>query len=125
MESASTTRSSAISTQRMISVSTVASASSYGAVAAASKRGLLLHNAPSLTIEARYNRPVRIKWINDLKDGSGHYLPHLLPGDRAVDGDLVAGDVLEDPLVGRRRPPRVVLGRQPVDRRFRSGRRYR
>jgi FtsP/CotA-like multicopper oxidase with cupredoxin domain len=53
----------------------------YGAVAAASKRGLLLHNAPSLTIEARAGRSVRIKWINDLKSSAGTYLPHLLPVD--------------------------------------------
>ncbi|MCU0252735.1 MAG: multicopper oxidase [Vicinamibacterales bacterium] len=53
----------------------------YGAVAAADKRGLLLHNAPSLTIEAQHNRPVRIKWINDLKDANGNHLPHLLPVD--------------------------------------------
>jgi FtsP/CotA-like multicopper oxidase with cupredoxin domain len=53
----------------------------YGAVRAASERGLLLHNAPSLTIEAQANRPVRVKWINDLKDARGKYLPHLLPVD--------------------------------------------
>jgi FtsP/CotA-like multicopper oxidase with cupredoxin domain len=53
----------------------------YGAVKSASKRGLLLHNAPSLTIEAMWNRPVRVKWINDLVDASGNYLPHLLPVD--------------------------------------------
>ena len=53
----------------------------YGAVAAEGKRGLLLHNAPSLTIEARCNRPVRVKWINDLVDAEGNYLPHLLPVD--------------------------------------------
>jgi FtsP/CotA-like multicopper oxidase with cupredoxin domain len=53
----------------------------YGAVSSASRRGLLLHNAPSLTIEAQWNRPVRVKWINDLVDGSGNYLPHLLPVD--------------------------------------------
>jgi FtsP/CotA-like multicopper oxidase with cupredoxin domain len=53
----------------------------YGAVAADSKRGLLLHNAPSLTIEAKWQRPVRVKWINDLLDGNGNYLPHLLPVD--------------------------------------------
>jgi FtsP/CotA-like multicopper oxidase with cupredoxin domain len=53
----------------------------YGAVTSASRRGLLLHNAPSLTIEARWNRPVRIKWINDLKDADGNYLSHLLPVD--------------------------------------------
>jgi FtsP/CotA-like multicopper oxidase with cupredoxin domain len=53
----------------------------YGAVRSASKRGLLVHNAPSLTIEARWNRPVRVKWINDLKDANGSFLPHLLPVD--------------------------------------------
>ena len=53
----------------------------YGPTKRSSKRGLLLHNAPSLTIEARANRPVRIKWINDLVDSDGSYLPHLLPVD--------------------------------------------
>ncbi|HEX6034196.1 MAG TPA: multicopper oxidase [Anaerolineales bacterium] len=53
----------------------------YGAVAAESKRGLLLHNAPSLTIEADWRRPVRVKWINDLKGANGDFLPHLLPVD--------------------------------------------
>ena len=53
----------------------------YGAVRAASNRGLLIHNAPSLTIEAQVNRPVRIKWINDLVDAGGNYRPHLLPVD--------------------------------------------
>ncbi|GAB6191234.1 multicopper oxidase family protein [Desulfocastanea catecholica] len=53
----------------------------YGAVATAIKKGLLLHNAPSLTIEAKWNRPVRVKWINGLVDANGNYLPHLLPVD--------------------------------------------
>jgi spore coat protein A len=53
----------------------------YGAVKSASATGLLLHNAPSLTIEAQVNRPVRVKWINDLKDADDNYLPHLLPVD--------------------------------------------
>src|SRR5918994_5509604 len=53
----------------------------YGAVKRASSRGLLLHNAPSLTIESRWNRPVRIKWINELVDANGNFLPHLLPVD--------------------------------------------
>lgn len=56
----------------------------YGAVSAASKRGLLLHNAPSLTIEARWNRPVRVKWINDLVDEAGKFRPHLLPVDQTL-----------------------------------------
>ena len=38
----------------------------YGAIAAENSRALLIHNAPSLTIEATWNRPVRVKWINDL-----------------------------------------------------------
>ncbi|MFN8440220.1 MAG: multicopper oxidase [Caldilineaceae bacterium] len=53
----------------------------YGSVKAAIPTGLLLHNAPSLTIEAKAGRPVRVKWINDLKDANGNYLPHLLPVD--------------------------------------------
>jgi FtsP/CotA-like multicopper oxidase with cupredoxin domain len=53
----------------------------YGAVTSASPSGLLLHNAPSLTIEAQADRPVRVTWINDLKDEDGDYLPHLLPVD--------------------------------------------
>ena len=53
----------------------------YGAVTSQSKRGLLIHNAPSLTIEAKWKRPVRVKWINELVDADGNYLPHLLPVD--------------------------------------------
>ncbi|MDC0678176.1 multicopper oxidase family protein [Sorangium atrum] len=37
---------------------------------------------PAFTIEARYRRPVRVKWINELKDpATGRFLPHLLPVD--------------------------------------------
>ena len=36
---------------------------------------------PSLTIEAKHGTPVRIKWINQLVDQSGNFLPHLLPVD--------------------------------------------
>jgi FtsP/CotA-like multicopper oxidase with cupredoxin domain len=53
----------------------------YGGKAAQSNRGLLIHHAPSLTIEAMVNRPVRVKWINELVDTNGAYLPHLLPVD--------------------------------------------
>jgi spore coat protein A len=56
----------------------------YGAVKSASKKGLLLHHAPSLTIESKWNRPARVKWINELVDGTGHYLPHLLPVDQTL-----------------------------------------
>ena len=60
----------------------------YGAKVAQSNRGLLVHNAPSLTIEAKWNRPVRVKWINELVDEGGNYLPHLLP----VDPDTALGE---------------------------------
>jgi spore coat protein A, manganese oxidase len=53
----------------------------YGAVTGAGRNPLLVHNAPSLTIEAQWKRPVMVKWINDLKDANGDYLPHLLPVD--------------------------------------------
>jgi bilirubin oxidase len=49
---------------------------SYG-----SKNHPATFNYPAFTIEARHNRPVRVKWINGLVDGDGRYLPHLLPVD--------------------------------------------
>lgn len=37
---------------------------------------------PAFTIEAKWRAPVRVKWINDLKDPfTGNYLPHILPVD--------------------------------------------
>ena len=56
----------------------------YGPAKALSPKAPIIYNAPSLTIEATWNRPVRIKWINDLKDASGKYLPHLLPVDQTL-----------------------------------------
>jgi FtsP/CotA-like multicopper oxidase with cupredoxin domain len=41
-------------------------------------------NYPAFTIEATYRRPVRVKWINDLVDADGTYLPHLLPIDQTL-----------------------------------------
>jgi len=38
-------------------------------------------NYPAFTIEAEFNRPVRVKWVNDLKDADGKFLHHLLPVD--------------------------------------------
>ena len=38
-------------------------------------------NYPAFSIEAKYNRPVRVKWINDLKDANGNFLPHILSVD--------------------------------------------
>ena len=49
---------------------------SYGAVANAAT-----FNYPAFTIETQVDRPVMVKWINGLVDGSGNYLPHILPVD--------------------------------------------
>ena len=46
-------------------------------------------NYPAFTIEATVDRPVRVKWINDLvTEVSGDFLPHLLP----VDPDAALGE---------------------------------
>ncbi len=41
-------------------------------------------NYPAYTIEAKYEKPVRVKWINDLVDENGDYLPHILPVDQTI-----------------------------------------
>lgn len=39
---------------------------------------------PANTIEADVDVPVRVKWINDLVDDNGRYLPHLFPVDQTL-----------------------------------------
>ncbi len=41
-------------------------------------------NYPSFTIEAIYGRATRVKWMNQLVDADGKYLPHLLPVDQTL-----------------------------------------
>jgi spore coat protein A, manganese oxidase len=41
-------------------------------------------NYPAFTVEASWRKPVRVKWINELVDPNGNYLPHLLPVDQTV-----------------------------------------
>ena len=67
----------------------------YGAITGSGRNPLLLHNSPSLTIEAKWKRPVRIKWINDLKDANGNYLPHLLPVDPTLHWANPPGGITE------------------------------
>jgi bilirubin oxidase len=50
-------------------------------------------NYPAFTIEARFKRPVRVRWINDLKDPSGAFLPHLLPVDPTLHWANPAGGI--------------------------------
>src|SRR5262249_6533302 len=38
-------------------------------------------NYPAFTIEAKVDRPVRVKWVNDLCERNGRFLPHLLAVD--------------------------------------------
>jgi FtsP/CotA-like multicopper oxidase with cupredoxin domain len=40
--------------------------------------------APSFTIEATKDVPVKVTWVNELIDTSGGYLPHLLPVDQTL-----------------------------------------
>jgi spore coat protein A len=48
------------------------------------QNGPQIFSAPSATIEVEQGTPVRIKWINELVDASGNYLPHLLPVDQTL-----------------------------------------
>lgn len=41
-------------------------------------------NSPSFTIEAMAGRRVEVAWVNQLVDGNGRYLPHLLPVDQTL-----------------------------------------
>jgi hypothetical protein len=78
----------------------------YGPNPAAVRDGPVIFNAPSLTIEARWNQPVRVKWINELVDANGDYLPHLLPVDPTLHWD---------------NPPGGAMGREPPDLRSTPG----
>jgi FtsP/CotA-like multicopper oxidase with cupredoxin domain len=41
-------------------------------------------NYPAFTIEARYGCRVKVRWINELVDEEGRFLPHLLPVDQTL-----------------------------------------
>jgi spore coat protein A, manganese oxidase len=52
-------------------------------------------NYPAFTIEAAADDPVRVRWINDLVDENGDFLPHLLPVDPTVHWANPPGGVRE------------------------------
>jgi FtsP/CotA-like multicopper oxidase with cupredoxin domain len=56
----------------------------WGYGPAAARRGAAIFHAPSLTIEAKYDTPVRIRWTNELVDEDGNSLPHLLAVDQTL-----------------------------------------
>ncbi|MGZ9082463.1 MAG: multicopper oxidase family protein [Rhodoplanes sp.] len=41
-------------------------------------------NYPAFTIETTYKKPVRVKWINELVNANGNFLPHLLAVDQTL-----------------------------------------
>ncbi|MFN8439517.1 MAG: multicopper oxidase [Caldilineaceae bacterium] len=43
-----------------------------------------MYNYPSFTLETTYRRPVRVKWMNELVDANGNYLPHLFKVDQTL-----------------------------------------
>lgn len=53
----------------------------WGYGPATAQNGTQIFHAPSLTIEAKHGKPVRVTWINELVDDRGRFLPHLLPVD--------------------------------------------
>jgi len=80
-----------------------------------SRNGVYIHNAPSLTIEAKFNEPVRIKWINDLKDADGNCLPHLLPVDQTLHwANPPGGDAARDTRPVFTDTPGVYEGPVPI-----------
>ena len=88
-------------------------------------------NYPAFTIEAGWRRPVRVKWINQLVDANGDYLPHLLPVDQTLHWANPPGgpagtdthgtdpDPVHGPCADRHAPARRALVRG--ERRLRRG----
>ncbi|MGS0683544.1 multicopper oxidase family protein [Nakamurella sp. GG22] len=65
----------------------------YGPHAGTGQSADALHHAPSLTIEAQWGRPVRVRWINELMTRRGRSLPHLLPVDPTLHWANPAGGI--------------------------------
>jgi spore coat protein A len=62
-------------------------------------------NYPAFTIEAKWKKPVRVKWINDLVAANGNFLPHLFPVDQTLHWANPAGPrdmrgIDQDPYLG-------------------------
>ena len=57
-----------------------------GATAPSAPRDLRQSSTAVVDHRGQVDRPVRVKWINELVDGTGNYLPHLLPLTRRSTG---------------------------------------
>jgi len=69
-------------------------------------------HSPSFTIEALAGRPVRVKWINELVNPDGTYLPHLLPVDQTLHwANPPGGDKGKD---GHSLNPKPYMGPVPI-----------
>jgi hypothetical protein len=75
----------------------------YGAVKSASSRGLLIHNAPSLTIESTWKRPVRIKWIHGTIHAEWNQRCRSTHAGSHVEREIV-GRATVSPAPGRPKP---------------------
>jgi bilirubin oxidase len=71
---------------------------------------------PALTIEAAADTPLRVKWINDLVDASGAFLPHLLPVDQTLHWANPAMDCIDNAVMTdcRGRDPNPYQGPVPI-----------
>ena len=71
-------------------------------------------NYPAFTLEAKYNSPLRVKWINQLVDASGNYLPHLLAVDPTLHWANPPGPRDERPTFRRNERPTRYTGPVPI-----------
>jgi FtsP/CotA-like multicopper oxidase with cupredoxin domain len=87
----------------------------YGPLRSSSRNAPMIFNAPSLTIEAQVNRPVRVRWVNQLVDPSGRYLPHLLPVDPTLHwANPPGGTMMRDQRPGFGATPGPYSGPVPI-----------
>jgi spore coat protein A, manganese oxidase len=67
---------------------------------------------PAFTIEAGWQRQVRVTWVNQLVDAAGNYLPHLLPVDQTLHWANPPGGVAGRDMLGHE--PRPYRGPVPI-----------
>jgi spore coat protein A len=72
-------------------------------------------NYPAFTIEAKWRRPVAVRWRNELVDGAGKSLPHLLPVDPTLHwANPPGGNAGRDSRPGFRSTPGSYRGPVPI-----------
>lgn len=69
-------------------------------------------NYPAFTLEAQFRRPVRVRWSNQLVNGNGSFLPHLLPVDPTLHWANPLGPIDERPTFAS--TPGPYLGPVPM-----------